>query len=59
MKKKTAEKRIPYLDYECKVGERVQWTNMKNEKFEGTLIAWNDNLALVRLDDNSEQIIKC
>lgn len=59
MKKKTTQKRIPYLDYECKVGERVYWRNMKNETFEGTLLAWDENIALVKLDDGTEESVKC
>jgi hypothetical protein len=59
MKKKSTQKIVPYLDYECKVGEKVQWTNMKNEKFEGVIKSWDDNVATVQLSDGSEQSVKC
>jgi hypothetical protein len=57
--KKISVKKIPYLDYACKVGERVQWNNIQGEHFEGTLIAWEDNLALVRCNNGKEYTIKC
>jgi len=52
-------KKIPYIDYECQVGERVQWSNLRGEKFEGVIRSWDDNLALVLMDDGSEIIIEC
>jgi len=58
-KEKKEVKRIPYLDYVCKVGERVQWANIKGEKFEGVIKSWDENLALVTLDNGNEEIIPC
>jgi hypothetical protein len=58
-KAKVVVKKIPYLDYMSKVGERVQWTNIKGEKFEGILKAWQSNFAILTLDDGTEQIIPC
>ena len=58
-KKVSTTKRIPYLDYMCKVNEYVQWTNMKGEKFEGRIKSWDDNKALITLNDGSEQTIPC
>ena len=52
-------KKIPYLDYACKIGERVQWANIKGEKFEGILISWEDEVARLKLDDGTEQFIPC
>ena len=58
--KKQVKKKISYLDYACKIGERVRWENMKKEKFEGTLIKMDeDYLAIVQLDDGSTQEIQC
>ena len=59
MKKETKKQKISYLDYACKVGERVKWANIKNEKFEGMLKAWNDYTATVTLDDGKEMFIDC
>jgi len=53
-KKKVIKKQIPYLDYMCHVGERVQWQNLKGEKFIGKLIVIDDeSLATVELDDGT------
>ena len=59
-KKQTSKKTLPYLDYFCSIGERVQWKNMKDEKFEGIIIEWKeDNVAVVKLDDGTTKEIKC
>ena len=53
-------KKIPYLDYECKIGERVQWANLKKEKFEGTLEKMDENcIATIKMDDGSEMEVQC
>lgn len=58
--KTTAKKKVPYLDYMCNIGERVQWTNYKGEKFEGKLINMDDeSLATVELDDGSIVHYQC
>lgn len=58
MKKET--KKIPYVDYECKVGERVQWVNLKKEKFEGILEKMDENcVATIKMDDGSEMEVQC
>lgn len=59
MKKEKTIKKIPYIDYACKVGERVQWKTIVGEKFEGTLKEWNDNVATVLLDDGTEKTVEC
>lgn len=53
------QKRIPYIDYECLVGERVQWLNMANKKFEGIILKWVDTTATVELDDKTTIDVKC
>jgi hypothetical protein len=58
-KEKKEVKRIPYLDYACKVGERVQWLNIVGKKFEGVLKAWDGNVATLLLDDGTEMLIDC
>jgi len=58
--KKQTKKVIPYLDYACKPGERVQWENLKKEKLEGTLITMDENcLATVKLDDETTIEVQC
>ena len=61
MKKRTKIlKRIPYLDYSSKIGERVQWENITKQKFEGILIKMDDDLiATVKLDDGTEIEFQC
>jgi hypothetical protein len=58
-KEKKVVKKIPYLDYACRVGERVQWKTIVGEKYEGTITAWNENVAVVSADDGSEHRIPC
>jgi hypothetical protein len=59
MKKEIKKQKLSFLDYACKVGERVQWANIKGEKFEGVLKAWNDYTATVTLDSGTEMFIDC
>lgn len=60
MKKETSKKKLPYLDYLCSVGERVQWGNIKGQKFEGILLEWKeDTVAVVKLDDSSIMEVQC
>ena len=64
MKKKTLKK-IPYIDYACKVNERVRWETITGQRFEGVIIKWEQDpetenpIATVRLDDNSEMNVVC
>lgn len=60
MKKQKINKKVPYLDYLCTVGERVQWETIKGEKFEGKLVAIDENcLATIQLDDDTEMTVQC
>ena len=53
------KKKIQYIDYECKVGERVQWADITGKKFEGVIKEWNENIATVLLDDGDETEVFC
>jgi hypothetical protein len=58
--KKEKKKKLPYLDYACKVGERVRWENIQKQKFEGTLVKMGDHfIATVKLDDGTEIEVQC
>lgn len=63
MKKPKLGNKIPYIDYECQVGERVQWRNLLNETFVGTIVSWNEDgvtlSATVKLDDDTLVIVPC
>jgi len=60
MKKKKTPKKISYLDYQCMIGERVQWDTITNEHFEGRLLKIDENsVATVLLDDGSEIEFQC
>jgi len=57
-------KKIQYLDYACKIGERVKWENLKKEKFEGIIIRWIEEedqnpIAVVKLDNGDEMEVVC
>jgi len=52
-------KKIRYIDYACQIGERVRWENIIGEKFEGKLIDWDNNTAIVKMDDGTEKAIDC
>lgn len=59
-KEKIPIKKMPYIDYECKVGERVWWENLTRQRFEGVIIEWKeDSIAVVQLDDNSLMEVQC
>jgi len=51
--------KLRYIDYECKIGERVRWENLKGDKFEGIIIKWDSDIATIKLDDGSEKLIEC
>jgi len=57
--KKPQVKRIPYLDYMSRINERVQWGNMRGEKFEGVVKEWDNNTAIVMMDDGTEKAVAC
>lgn len=59
-KEKITPKKLPYIDYECKVGDRVWWENFTKQRFEGKIIEWKEDfVAVVQLDDNSTVEVKC
>jgi hypothetical protein len=59
-KKKPTKKKISYLDYQCMIGEKVQWNTITNEHFEGRLLKMDENsLATVLLDDGTEITYQC
>lgn len=60
MKKAKTQKKISYLDYQCMIGERVQWDNLKKEHFEGRLLKIDENsVATVLLDDGTTVEFQC
>ena len=55
-----SKKKIPYLDYMCRIGERVYWTDLSGKRFEGKLLKIDDeSLATVELDDGSIVHYQC
>lgn len=52
-------KKLPYIDYECIVGERVIWRNLQGETFEGVLEEWDNGTALIKKDDGTIEAIEC
>ena len=57
MKKET--KKLPYIDYACQIRDRVWWKNMAGERFEGVLIDWDNETAIIKMDDGTEKAIDC
>lgn len=59
-KEKIPKKKMPYIDYECKVGEIVWWETLSKQRFEGKIIEWKENtIAVVQLYDNSIIEVQC
>ena len=54
-----AKKKLQQIDYACKVGDRVFYKNFKGEKFEGTLIEWHANIAVIEMDDGTQKSFTC
>ena len=57
-------KTMNQIDYECKVGERIFWKNLQDEKFEGVIKSWRKDeesvdIAAVITDEGEEIEIKC
>lgn len=60
MKKVKQKKNIPFLDYASNVGDYVQWTNLKGDRFTGTVIKWMPNdIAVIKMDDNNTINVQC
>ena len=59
-KQKVTKKQIPYLDYMCRIGEKVQWQDLIGKRFVGKLIAMDDEcLATVELDNGDIITYQC
>ena len=54
-------KKLQYIDYECKIGERVRWEDISGKKkFEGVIVEWKiEEVAVVKLDDGTIVEVKC
>ena len=60
MKETQKPVKLPYLDYECRVGDRVQFLSITHARLEGVLAEWLDDVvAVVRLDDGTLVSVKC
>jgi len=51
--------KIKYLDYSCQIGERVYWNTIIGKKFEGKILEWDSNVAIVELDDGTKEHVEC
>jgi len=52
-------KKIQQIDYMCQIGDRVFYKNFRNEKFDGTLIKWESNVAIIKMDDGTTEAVEC
>lgn len=62
MKTKTIKKpvRLRQLDFECEIGERVFWTNLQKERFEGIILAIDEySVALLQMDNGEKVMVQC
>ena len=53
------KRHLRQLDYMCFVGERVFWTNILNERFEGVIQKIENDIATLKLDNESIVEIEC
>lgn len=53
------KEKVWQLDYACKIGDRVKWKTIKGDTFEGTLYDWDENVAIVKLDNGTFKSIEC
>jgi len=53
------KKQLRYIDYVCDIGERVKWSNLRGENFEGVIKEWDSNVAIVQMDDGTEKCVEC
>lgn len=58
MKKKKLN-RIKFVDESCEIGERVRWENLRGDYFEGNLIDWDNNTAIIELDNGEIKAVAC
>lgn len=47
------------LDRTCEPGDRVRWGTVSGVTFEGVLIEWDSNVAVVRLPDGRIKSVEC
>ncbi len=52
------EEVIPELGRTSQIGDRVSWKTLDGSSYEGTLVEWDSNVAIVRLDDGSEKAVE-
>ena len=53
------KKKLQQIDYMCEIGDRVFYKNFRDEKFEGTLIEWDSNVAIIKMDDGTTKSVEC
>jgi hypothetical protein len=56
------KKQLRQIDYACMVNERIFWTNLQGERFEGVIKSWdkdNKEVATVEMDDGVIKKIEC
>lgn len=53
------KKKVWQLDYACNVGDRVWWGTIRGDRFEGTLIKMEDNVAHVKMDNGEVREVEC
>lgn len=42
---------------ELQLGDYIKWENLRGDKFEGTIIEWDSNMAIVKSPDG--RILTC
>ena len=47
------------LDASCLVGERVFWTTVTGNRYEGEMKEWDSNVAFVKCDDGPTRPVEC
>jgi len=54
-----SKNKIKYIDYDCKIGDHVYWRDIVGVKYEGVLIKWNNNVAIIKLDNDTIKTVVC
>jgi hypothetical protein len=53
-------KKLQQIDYACEVGDRVfLYKTFRGEKLEGTLVEWEDSVAIIKMDDGTTERFEC
>jgi uncharacterized membrane protein len=47
------------LQVNCPIGSKVYWETILGKQYVGTLIEWDSNVAIVKLENSKTKAVEC